>query len=309
MDLMLHNEITPEGDWPSVTVDFHRAGEGAGVGGTLIRHSLSGRSSAPFARAGRPYVTSCLVPLNASGRYFVLLSLGHKVHVRPVDTSSLRPSIASDVRPFFGGTPVPCRDFCRSNGHDRCVPVTSGHRPTAKLPVSIGFSLVRCSVAPYPKGPDDFRIVEARSQAKGGDMVDAEQSEVVADRANDECVSPRGTSKPSQVRPGSRAASLARLTGLPSKQSSLRPFPWRCQSWPTAACPVLWIFYRLAGGAVGSEDPMGIATRLFFAQRRTPTLGLPASTSTRPGALGSTRGRAGVHSVTGPAPGSPRPCT
>ena len=29
MDLMLHNEITPEGEWPSVTVYFHRAGEGA----------------------------------------------------------------------------------------------------------------------------------------------------------------------------------------------------------------------------------------------------------------------------------------
>jgi len=31
-----------------------------------------------------------------------------------------------------------------------------------KLAVSLGFSLVRCSVARSPKGPDDFRIVETR---------------------------------------------------------------------------------------------------------------------------------------------------
>ena len=121
-------------------------------------------------------------------------------------------------------------------------------------------------------------------------MVDAQQSEVVADRANDECVSPRGTSKPSQVRPRI-AGGVARPPHWPAiKTIVTSSLPLEVPIMAHRRVSGAVDLYRLAGGAVGSEDPMGIATRLFFAQRRTPTLGLPASTSTRPGALGSTPG-------------------
>jgi hypothetical protein len=104
-----------------------------------------------------------------------------------------------------------------------------------KLPVSLGFSLVGCSVAPSPKGPDDFRIVEPRLQAKCGDMTDAQQSEVAANGANEECVIPCGSSKPSQVRPRI-AGGVARPPHWPAiKTIVTSSFAWRCQSWPTVA--------------------------------------------------------------------------
>ena len=66
--------------------------------------------------------------------------------------------------------------------------------------------------------------------------------------------------------------------------------------------------FRLGGGAVGFGVPTGTVILLSFARRRTPTLGLPARTSTRRGDLGSTLGKAGARSVTGPALGSPPRC-